>query len=100
MGTQKNRLNETFLLSTQKICSNRWIRKDLKSYAQKMYFIQAFVKPFIMVNSANSFHSVHNRWNHSVKAVLLLIKLNRLTDFEGRWWEADNEAFGLTKLRC
>ena len=26
VGTQKNRLNETVLLSTQNICSNGWIR--------------------------------------------------------------------------
>ena len=27
VGTQKNRLNETVLLSTQNICLNLWIRK-------------------------------------------------------------------------
>ena len=35
MGTQKNRLNETVLLSTQNICSIRCIRKYLQFYAQK-----------------------------------------------------------------
>ena len=30
MGTQKNRLNETVLLSTQNKCSNGWIRKYLQ----------------------------------------------------------------------
>ena len=35
MGTQKNRLNETVLLSTQNICSSWWIRKYLNFYAQK-----------------------------------------------------------------
>ena len=35
MGTQKNRLNEMVLLSTQNICSNRSIRKYLHFYAQK-----------------------------------------------------------------
>ena len=34
VGTQKNRLNETVLLSTQNICSNWWIRKYLKFYSQ------------------------------------------------------------------
>ena len=36
VGTQKNRLNETVLLSTQNICSNWWIRKYLQFYAQKI----------------------------------------------------------------
>ena len=27
VGTQKNRLNETVLLSTQNICLNCWVRK-------------------------------------------------------------------------
>ena len=27
VGTQKNRLNETVLLSTQNMCSKRWVRK-------------------------------------------------------------------------
>ena len=30
VGTQKNRLNETVLMITQNICSNRWIRKYLQ----------------------------------------------------------------------
>ena len=30
MGTQKNHLNETLLLSTQNTCLNRWIRKKKK----------------------------------------------------------------------
>ena len=32
MGTQKNRLNETVLLSTQNICLNWWVRKYLRIY--------------------------------------------------------------------
>ena len=36
MGTQKNRLNETVPLSTQNACSNRWVRKQLKVYANKI----------------------------------------------------------------
>ena len=36
MGTQKNHLNETVLLSTQNICSNLWVRKKSKFYAIKM----------------------------------------------------------------
>ena len=34
MGTQKNRLNETVLLSTQNICYNRWVRKYLQFYTE------------------------------------------------------------------
>ena len=33
MGTQKNRLNETVLLSTQNTCLNGWISKYLQFYA-------------------------------------------------------------------
>ena len=34
VGTQKNRLNETVLLSTQNICKNWWVRKHLQFYAK------------------------------------------------------------------
>ena len=34
MGTQKNRLNETVLLSIQTICLNWWVRKYLQFYAE------------------------------------------------------------------
>ena len=34
VGTQKNRLNKTVLLSTQNICSNWWIRIYLQFYTQ------------------------------------------------------------------
>ena len=36
MGTQKNRLNETVLLSTQNICEKLRVRKCLQFYAEKM----------------------------------------------------------------
>ena len=36
MGTQKNRLNKTVLLSTQNTCLNKWVRKQLKVYANKI----------------------------------------------------------------
>ena len=35
MGTQKNRLNETVLLSTQNMCLNWWVRKYLQFNAQQ-----------------------------------------------------------------
>ena len=34
MGTQKNRLNETVLLSTQNICKKLWVAKYLQFYAE------------------------------------------------------------------
>ena len=34
MGTQKNRLIETVLLSTQNICLKLWVRKYLQLYAE------------------------------------------------------------------
>ena len=34
MGTQKNRLNEMVLLSTQNICKKIWVRKYLLFYAE------------------------------------------------------------------
>ena len=36
VGTQKNRLNETVLLSTQNTCLNWWVRKQLQFYANKI----------------------------------------------------------------
>ena len=36
MGTQKNRLNETVLLSTQNTCLNWWVRMYLQFYANKI----------------------------------------------------------------
>ena len=37
MGTQKNHLNETVLLSTENICKKLWVRKYLQSYAENFY---------------------------------------------------------------
>ena len=36
VGTRKNRLNETVLLSTQNTCFNQWVRKYLNFYANKI----------------------------------------------------------------
>ena len=35
MGTQKNRLDETVLLSTQNTCLNCWVRNNSQFYAKK-----------------------------------------------------------------
>ena len=48
MCTQKNRLNETVLLSTQNICLNCWVRKLLHFYARKL----CLTGPLIMYLSA------------------------------------------------
>ena len=37
VGTQKNRLNETFLLSTQNIGFDLWLRKNYKFLMVKMF---------------------------------------------------------------
>ena len=34
VGTQKNRLNQTVLLSTLNICQKLWVRKYLQFYAE------------------------------------------------------------------
>ena len=39
MGTQKNRLDDTVLLSTQNICQNWWVRKYLKFYAENIVYL-------------------------------------------------------------
>ena len=36
VGTQKNRLNKTILLSNQNTCLNCWVRKYLQFYANKI----------------------------------------------------------------
>ena len=46
VGTQKNRLNETVLLSTQNICSNGRVRKYSCFYAQ-FFFICSYSNSFI-----------------------------------------------------
>ena len=67
MGTQKNRLNETVLLSTQNICLKLWVRKYLQFYAEFFclsteYFsyvygsmgISMFVKTTCMILGVNN----------------------------------------------
>ena len=39
LGTQKNRLNETVLLSVHNICLNLWVRKYLQFYVENLLFI-------------------------------------------------------------
>ena len=51
MGTQKNRLKETVLWSTQNTCFNRWIRKYLHFYAQKRNWLSWPMIPRCMLCS-------------------------------------------------
>ena len=39
MGTQKNGLNETVLLSTQNICQKLWVRKKLQFYQEFFVYL-------------------------------------------------------------
>ena len=41
MGTQKNCLNETVLLSTKNICENRWVRKYSQFYGKELCLIRS-----------------------------------------------------------
>ena len=41
VGTQKKRLNETVLLSTQNKSWNWWIRKYLQAYTETFFFHQS-----------------------------------------------------------
>ena len=44
VGTQKNRLNETVLLSNHNICYNEWVRKYLQFYAENFCLFKPVVK--------------------------------------------------------
>ena len=39
VGTQKNRLNDTVLLSTLNICEKLWVRKYLQFYAENFVYL-------------------------------------------------------------
>ena len=39
VGTQKNRPNETVLLSTQNICYKLWVRRYWQFYSENFFFI-------------------------------------------------------------
>ena len=56
MGTQKNHLNETVLLSTQNICKKIWVRKYLLFYAENV----CLSKPMFIVNLSD-FEKIFSR---------------------------------------
>ena len=65
MGTQKNHLNETVLLSTQNICYKSWVGKYLQCYAEffglsKPVSVQ-LVQASNFVNFPCKFDSVFNK---------------------------------------
>ena len=45
MGTQKNHLNETVLLSTQNICLKLWVRKYFQFYGD-FFFLNQYLRLF------------------------------------------------------
>ena len=52
MGAQKNRLNETVLLSTQNICEKLWVRKYLQFHADNF----CLSKPVLFAMWATKVH--------------------------------------------
>ena len=52
VGIQKNCLYETVLLSTQNTCLNEWVRKLLKSYANKISLSGSMEGSLIRANIA------------------------------------------------
>ena len=69
MGTQKNRLNETVLLSSQNTCSNRWVRKYLQFYAKNV----SLSRPMILTSRSCRIYMIC-LW-HWLLLLLLLLPL-------------------------
>ena len=70
MGTQKNRLNETVLLSTQNRCLNLWVRKYLQFYAQKLCLFKLVILYLFQQGDACQTEEVDDE-NKSIIWVLL-----------------------------
>ena len=60
VGTQKNRLNQRVLLSTQNICLNCWIRKYLQFYAQNF----SLTGPMICYGSPFAYGKINTDATH------------------------------------
>ena len=56
MGTQKNRLNETVLLSTLNTCLNKWIRTYLCFYVLKYCLYYLNVSSYFMMKTLVVMH--------------------------------------------
>ena len=52
MGTQKNRLNETVLFTTQSICLKLLVRKYLPFYAENFCLSKPMIKGIILTHLA------------------------------------------------
>ena len=62
-GTQKNRLNETVLLSTQNTCLNKWVRKLLKFYANKIPLSGPMMLVLTICKRRTSNECRYDEWN-------------------------------------
>ena len=58
MGTQKNRLNETGLLSTQNICLTLWARKYLQFYAENFCLSKSCVRGEFLIYGNKCFYYI------------------------------------------
>ena len=80
VGTQKNRLNETVLLSTQSICLNLWIKKYFLFYNHK--FCLSKVKPMMYVSSLFLQKCVQNPKTKGMPLSSFLLKpMQRITKY-------------------
>ena len=59
MGTQKDRLKETVLLSTQKICQNLRVR-NIRNFMLKNVFILTYEYNILFLNSFSLEHLIDN----------------------------------------
>ena len=65
VGTQKNHLDETVLLSTQNACVNGWARKYLQFYVQKAPLSKptlAFMKPINTILVIQEYYAPFSDW--------------------------------------
>ena len=64
MGTQKNRLNETVLLTTQNTCLNWWTRKYLQLYTHKISLSGSMPDP--STNCKVNLRLIVEDWTHVI----------------------------------
>ena len=63
MGTQKNRLNETVLFSTQNTCLYQWVRKYLKFYANKILLSGPMSRSVIVIRKTMNLSILNKKIN-------------------------------------
>ena len=79
MGTQKNRLNEMVLLSTENICSKLWVRKYLQFYSENFCLSKPMHKCYKLMT-----FDIRCRQRVIIKGNLLLLSVaasGRLTTY-------------------